>query len=1148
MERAVTTASSLEAEQDSEGSGGFHQIIDFLSASHIKYALTEKPTIYASLIEQFWKTAALNTIEDGVMAITATIDRNVKVLITEASIRRHLKLGDSEVKTSKARSKARIVILEDEDAKDPSKQGRSLIEELDMDVDISLVPPHATDQGRKLDDTQVSCEPEDQLGVFSAAKVLADAAEQRKSVGNVQTYKRQRRRVNTASILVSTADVSTASEMVNTASLKDVMDLHRLVKERYTTTSPDYYDLMLWGDLKTLFEPDEENKLWKNQHEYNLISWRLYDSSGIHILLMDNGIAIHMLIEKKYPLGQEMISKMLNKRVEMGLLYFVNFANPFKVKTGERTLAENEVPLLTEIEDKVVSPVPSIQANVNVFVIEPVGETRESSALKNEVRALSATLIQGSSTDDFYESQTIDSATALNVYSPNYNVTSNARIDNPAICQNFLDHRDAEITNLKAKLERSKAKAVEVTELRKRVFDLEATVAAKISKRDGDGWLGMAFVLLYINVLVPLNVALLWGSLYRWLSIRHSTRFRSRNKTWEGWQVSILVHTGDAVPVTQQHDDIFNAIEHVSVAVPDLVCLFFECFHYFIRSFLFRTKLFTVLGMASFVAAVYEIPWFKGLAAKLHHSWLGLFSRTLARASLSRLVLRLNFCNLALMPSLRLRFALSTYPLICGCLTDANLCLMFSLSHRSLKGFSLKYFSLSDMISSGRPNLHTMLSQRKFLIWVPVIVTTAFASIHLLKQSIETIRNFTFPCASRNGPDRTPLIKAYCLDFILIVNTFFVSAGSVPFMRRCSAMDHGTSVMSVGFLANTSRKGLAWSSATILHFASVMVLLRSVTIPPSIGNLRRDLLENLYTLEVDIHRAVIAYGILRMKENEVNALKVNGKLLNEEILHEHEIKKSFKLQSQDVKINPVQAVDDSLIVSKSSWIESENNSALNKSVNETQLQQHESLVIESTTLEANLNTDVKALDDGSVITESSGTKSDKHDTSSSSRNYFMNVVDGDSRPINDQVPFPEVDSNTTSDLTNMSHRGGEIDQDAKKYQQKDASFQRNKLGKNQDAPEFWEFFEINDLKAQLQAKTALICNLKNQIKSVKEATPYVPPSKKDYEILFQPLFDEYFKPPPRVVFPYSVAVVAPRAVDLAGLPLSTTIDQDVPYA
>ncbi|GJU22798.1 hypothetical protein Tco_1156140 [Tanacetum coccineum] len=63
------------------------------------------------------------------------------------------------------------------------------------------------------------------------------------------------------------------------------------------------------GDLHTLFEPDEDDEIWKNQHEYNVISWSLYDFCGIHILLMQNGIAIHMLTEKKYPLSQEMISR-----------------------------------------------------------------------------------------------------------------------------------------------------------------------------------------------------------------------------------------------------------------------------------------------------------------------------------------------------------------------------------------------------------------------------------------------------------------------------------------------------------------------------------------------------------------------------------------------------------------------------------------------------------------------------------------------------------------------------------------------------------------------------------------------------------------------------------------------------------------------
>ncbi|GKC07123.1 hypothetical protein Tco_0998733 [Tanacetum coccineum] len=107
------------------------------------------------------------------------------------------------------------------------------------------------------------------------------------------------------------------SEMLEDFDRQDVEELYRLVKERYSASRPEGFDLMLWGDLYTLFEPDEENEIWKNQHEYNLISWRLCDFCGIHILLMENGLAIHMLTEKKYPLSQEMLSKMLSKRLEV---------------------------------------------------------------------------------------------------------------------------------------------------------------------------------------------------------------------------------------------------------------------------------------------------------------------------------------------------------------------------------------------------------------------------------------------------------------------------------------------------------------------------------------------------------------------------------------------------------------------------------------------------------------------------------------------------------------------------------------------------------------------------------------------------------------------------------------------------------------
>ncbi|GJV49307.1 hypothetical protein Tco_1439519 [Tanacetum coccineum] len=347
--------------EKSKGSEGFHQIIVFLTASHIKNALTECPTLYASLIEQFWQTAALSTNEDGVKGITATIDRKVKVFVSEASIRRHLKLEDSEglktlptveifkqlalmgfiqiflnkrkrmlfphkrtfptptltqklfsnmkraskgysgvniplfpnmLTTSEsslsritsspslspqthqppstpqsnqttlllrrllqcpmnhlskvfthldvmrvvyridgsfqARRRAKVVISDDEEAEeDPSNQGRSLIEELDLDAGISLVPPHAVDQGR-INDIQISDQPEEHLGVFSVATALADAARKRQSVENVQTYTKRRREVSTcnagvstASRLVSTADISTASELDSTAGVKE---------------------------------------------------------------------------------------------------------------------------------------------------------------------------------------------------------------------------------------------------------------------------------------------------------------------------------------------------------------------------------------------------------------------------------------------------------------------------------------------------------------------------------------------------------------------------------------------------------------------------------------------------------------------------------------------------------------------------------------------------------------------------------------------------------------------------------------------------------------------------------------------------------------------------------------------------------------
>ncbi|GJT06031.1 hypothetical protein Tco_0840493 [Tanacetum coccineum] len=369
--------------------------------------------------------------------------------------------------------------------------------------------------------------------------------------------------------------------------------------------------------------------------------------------------------------------ELLNEN-QMSLLDFVKSANPFKVKVGERTLAENEVPLITETEDRVISPSPQIislvdhtiqdelnvnsgkrnkraafvygsppvkkaqtegivisdsrpstagksptalqrlirqgeqasagsgsaapatkdatsssvtptlehaledslhdnvrtlpptgrffvlssssadtditvasqvvslvsssHAGVSVPATESAGDGHPLSAPEFETGTLSATPSHGSSADDIYESQTVESTTAMNVYVPNWNVTNNGRVDDPinfhslldnvtppgywaalrnqsdigflnAFNINFAQHiciayelrlryeheivtrekfekkftdsvavvqqMDAEVAELKVKLEKSESEVTEVGELRKRVSDLEALAAVK---------------------------------------------------------------------------------------------------------------------------------------------------------------------------------------------------------------------------------------------------------------------------------------------------------------------------------------------------------------------------------------------------------------------------------------------------------------------------------------------------------------------------------------------------------------------------------------------------------------------------------------------------------------------------------------------
>ncbi|GJZ89440.1 hypothetical protein Tco_0661222 [Tanacetum coccineum] len=97
----------------------------------------------------------------------------------------------------------------------------------------------------------------------------------------------------------------------------DLVVLHRLVMKRFKNTTPEGYNLLLWGDLKVMFEQNAEDEIWSNQQDWTLIIWKLYESCVVHTLLMDGTLtSFNMLVEKRYPLIKGMLQKMWNWKLE----------------------------------------------------------------------------------------------------------------------------------------------------------------------------------------------------------------------------------------------------------------------------------------------------------------------------------------------------------------------------------------------------------------------------------------------------------------------------------------------------------------------------------------------------------------------------------------------------------------------------------------------------------------------------------------------------------------------------------------------------------------------------------------------------------------------------------------------------------------
>ncbi|GJR05839.1 putative ribonuclease H-like domain-containing protein [Tanacetum coccineum] len=95
--------------------------------------------------------------------------------------------------------------------------------------------------------------------------------------------------------------------------------LYLVVQDYYKHIPPTGLGLILLGDLTTIWETSatSDDDFWKNQEDWEIVRWRLNESSGVHTLELEDGTMIHMLTERRYPLSRELMIRMLDHGMEV---------------------------------------------------------------------------------------------------------------------------------------------------------------------------------------------------------------------------------------------------------------------------------------------------------------------------------------------------------------------------------------------------------------------------------------------------------------------------------------------------------------------------------------------------------------------------------------------------------------------------------------------------------------------------------------------------------------------------------------------------------------------------------------------------------------------------------------------------------------
>nr|GEW18441.1 DNA-directed DNA polymerase [Tanacetum cinerariifolium] len=359
----------------SNASDGFDQIMKFLNAHTIKYALMVNPTIYVSCIKQFWATATVEKV-NGDIQLQALIDDKKKFLIhTIVQCLSAKRTAWNEFSSSMASaviclatgrkfnfskyifdsivrnvdSPRRIIAAidadegttsvnvetdEEEFALDAESQGRTnlktkvhLVKEnvnvsskgVSVVIALELVSTVEPTIAHKLHDEEVrkvATRDEQERANMEKALELQRQLDEREDDIEWSAVAKQ----NMAGYKMKFFKGMTYDEIRPIFEREvDFVALWNLVKERFSLAEPiEDKERALWVELKRLFEPAANDVPWKLQRYMHApLTWRLYSDCGVHHVSLTRGHDIFMLTEKYYPLSNGVMILMLSGKLKV---------------------------------------------------------------------------------------------------------------------------------------------------------------------------------------------------------------------------------------------------------------------------------------------------------------------------------------------------------------------------------------------------------------------------------------------------------------------------------------------------------------------------------------------------------------------------------------------------------------------------------------------------------------------------------------------------------------------------------------------------------------------------------------------------------------------------------------------------------------